>query len=527
MTFLFEMKRLFSIIAFAHFLLLGICAQGNVDFGETKTETDGNLKSNQAAVVFVSSTNSFTINPIDVNDKVGTAKQQPNGKYATEIICDLSKGDHNHSFNVLISGTSLGEYKKIALSSGKRFTIEISQALAHNLYFEYPNTQRGYTVNGKSAIEFIVPDDIDGADLSYSQNIGGKLTRSSNQGINILTLEIDCDLLKKFISDMEASKVAAAQKKAAAEKALEDYQKYYDDNMTKDGFNFDAADKKVEELQEAVLKSEEGILNLFVNFFAKKSNAVPVDLTKIKALVTPKNRLQINIGDGLRTKTVFRNRYEQLKDQADREYRQRKYNAAAKSYREAANDPSANQYDKETCLGNATQMDLYSELKVAANSQIRTINDMKAKGGMIDYNLLEETYNAAIQNFQTLKDQTQDEYYEQMIGKLISARNAMGQVIVGTTTKGGYHQGQGSVSKVTDVDIYGLQSYGKLKELKEGIHGEKVGEVTPEGTFHLQLEKGKYRGLLFVPRKSSGLKQNEFYRLDGEKHMKLRVNFYN
>lgn len=519
---------LLSIILAAFSLAMPAQDKTNLSFS-TRSDTDASLSNGRSAVVFTASNDNFIIQAVSKADKVLPTRMLQNGKYATEVVCDLSNGDVNHSFKVIIKGTSLGDYVKVALASSKRFYVDITQTIAHNLYFEYPNTQRAYTVNGKSAIEFSVPDYVEGVVVTCSEGIGN-VDRTSAQGLNIFTLELDCAALKKLISDISAKSAEAQKKIKAAQDAIEAQKKYEDENMEKEGFDFDAADKKREkldaDLENAFQYERDNVPALFVSLLANKSNVVPVDIERIKQLTEPKQKLQINVIDGMHVETVFATHCQQIIDQARREYRQRKYNAAAISYREAANDASATDYDKETCLRNAEEMDRYSKLKEAANNQVRTINSYKKQGGMIDYNKLEENYNAAIRNFRSLFDETQDEWYQNMINKLAAARDGLGQVIVGTTTKGGYHQGKGDTEVVNAVDIYAINYYRKLDDLKEGTHGTKVGSVNEDGTFHVQLEKGKYKGLLFVPRPETKIKKNEYYRLDGNKHMKLRVNFY-
>ena len=536
------MKRKLTLLTLFLTGVLNLAAQDVVRFGQVHKETDPKIDDTKSVVAFITPTDNFRVTPVSKVDKVKPTQQMSDGKYVTEVVCDLSaNSDRSRSFKVTVKGTSLGDYTKQVIEPGKRLQVDVTNTIEHNLYFEPMNTERSYKKEGGVAgIEFSVPDYVDNPKIDYTEGIGHVVDTPSDvarvSGVNYVTFEVNINKFKELRARYTSDTIAANAKIRAAEAALKAFIEYDDKHMNDEGYDFDKADKEKEQKQEAVEKAYEELESIIpphINLYASKSNVVPLNIDRyLDKLTTPKSLLQINVGDGMHVETKFDRSYNQLRAQADREYRQRKYNAAITSYRNAAADPSATEFEKASCLSLATQMEEYSQMKVTAYNQIRSINEMKQKGGFVDYNKLEDTYNIAIEKFRYLYQDTQDEEYQTMVGKLIKARDGLGQVITGVVTRGGYHQGQGGETSLTGVDIYGLYRY-NAKKMKDGVpekeDAEKLGAVDEKGLFHLQLEKGKYVGLLFVPTNTSDLKNddNQYYPLNGTKHMNLKVRFKN
>lgn len=533
------MKKTLTLLVILLSGALSLAAQDVVKFGQAQKQADPNIEDTKSIVAFITANDNFRVTPVANIDKVKPTRQTTDGKYITEVVCDLgANSDRARSFKVTIKGTSLGDYTKQVVEPGKRILIDVTNTIEHNLYFEPMNTERGYKKEGGVAgIEFNVPDYIDNPKVDCSEGIGHVVETKGGNGVNIVIFEVNIAKLNAAREKYTVDTTKAVANLNEAQATLKAFNEYEDKHMNDEGYDFDKADIEKKKKEDAVEEATNQLAQLeppFINLYASKSNVVPLNIDlyiKQEKLTKPKSLLQINVGDGMHTETKFDRSYNQLRAQADREYRQRKYNAAITSYRNAAADPSATDFEKQSCLSLAEQMVEYSQAKQTAYNQIRAINDMKKQGGMVDYNKLEETYNTAIVNFRHLYQDTQDEEYQTMVNKLIKARDAMGQVITGVVYRGGYHQGQGGVAQLTGVKIYGLHYYNP-KKMDEGVPagGDFLGEVDEKGLFHLQLEKGKYTGLLFVPRediKELKNEKNQYYRIEGTKHMNLKVPFRN
>jgi len=529
------MKKAFIIVALLLGSTLSALAQDMLKFGQARKEADPTIDNTKSVVAFVTSNDNFRVTPQANIDIVRPVRQTADGKYVTEVVCDLAAHpDRARSFKILIKGTSLGDYTKQVVEPGKRLYVEVTNTEEHNLYFNVMDTERGYFKEGGVAgIEFSVPDYIDNPKVDCTEGIGHVTESKAGNGVNIVTFEVNIAKLKAARAAYNANKTAAEAKVKQAEEALKAFYDYGMQHMDDEGYDFDKADKEKEQKQAALDQAYselEAVEPPFINLYADKSNAVPVNIERfIDKLTSPKSLLQINVGDGMHVETKFDRSYNQLRAQADREYRQRKYNAAMATYRNAAADPSATEYEKQDCMSYAGQMEELSQAKAAAYNKIRAINELKKKGGVVDFNQLEELYNAAIVNFRHLYQDTQDPEYQTMVNKLNKAIQL--QIVSGVVTRGGYHQGQGGQTSLTGVDIYGVFRYDR-KTMKEGkpVSGaEKIGSVDEKGLFRVDFEKRKYVGLLFVPTNLEDLKNdhNQYYPLDGTKHMNLKVRFQN
>lgn len=304
------MKRFFSFIS----LLAWICTSwaqqgsGNLTFSKPTSSDDSSLGANRASVIFITPYEGFTIVAVDKRDMVMKSVALNDGTFTTQVMCDLTDraADPNHSFRVNIAGTALGDYIKVALTAGKRFTIQVQQALQHDLYFNYPNTQRAWTDATKSAIEFSVPDYIKNPKVEFTSGIGQLLKPATASGMNIITLEIDCEKLKQLQTEIPAKQAAAEAKLKQLQADLAAHEKYFDEHNTDANFDFDADERRKTELEDAIEHVYDDVPELSVVLYADKSNVVRVDRSRLANLTEPRQRLQINVGDGMHKETIYK-----------------------------------------------------------------------------------------------------------------------------------------------------------------------------------------------------------------------------
>ena len=295
-------------------MVLGLCpawpqqGTGSLTFSSPAGNDDPALGSNRAAVIFITPYEGFTIVAIDKRDLVMKSTPQSDGTFSTQVMCDLSDRatDRNHNFRVNIAGTALGDYVKVPLVAGKRYTIQVKQALEHDLYFNYPNTQRAYTDASKSAIEFSVPDYIKNPKVEFTKGIGRLLPQTSASGMNIITLEIDCESLKALRAEIPTKRAEAEARLKKLQADMAALEKNFDEHNSDPNFDFDADEKRKAELEEAMEHVYDNVPEVIVVLYADKSNVVRVERQRLAGLTEPRQRLQINVGDGMHKETIYK-----------------------------------------------------------------------------------------------------------------------------------------------------------------------------------------------------------------------------
>ncbi len=301
------MKRIFYILLATLCISISVVAQENLKF-ETSYSADSTARANRVEVVFVTPYEGFTIEPTNKKDMVMKSREQNGGTFATVVMCDISDAaaDRNHTFRVNISGTTIGDYVKVPLAAGKHFTVRVEQALEHNLYLNYPNSQRGYLNATKSAIEFNIPDYVKQPRLEFTEGIGRLLPDSTLQGQTIITLEIDCNALKALQTDIPQKKAKADARLQQLKNELTELEKIFDENSGKEGFDFDKDERQKAKLESEIEHVYDDVPELFVRLSANKANTVRVIPSRLAALAQPRNRLQINVVDGLHKETIYK-----------------------------------------------------------------------------------------------------------------------------------------------------------------------------------------------------------------------------
>lgn len=300
-------KRAVCLLLVAFGLYSSILAQENLMFN-TSSSPDATITGNRVEITFITPYEGFIISPSNRKDMVMKAREQTDGSYATQVVCDISDAaaDRNHTFRVNISGTTIGDYVKVPLVPGRRFTVRVEQALEHNLYLIYPNSQRGYMDATKSAVEFTIPDYIRQPRVEFTAGIGRMLPVQSLQGQTVITLELDCDALKQKIADIPDKRAQADARLQLLQAELAAHERNFDENSVKEGFDFDADERKKAAIESAIEHVYDEVPELFIRLVADKANTVRVDPSRITALTQPRNRLQISVVDGLHRETVYK-----------------------------------------------------------------------------------------------------------------------------------------------------------------------------------------------------------------------------
>ena len=133
--------------------------------------------------------------------------------------------------------------------------------------------------------------------------------------------------------------------------------------------------------------------------------------------------------------------------------------------------------------------------------------------------MIEECYEVAIANYESLYKIRNDEEFQRRATVLKNALDKLGLVIEGNVVKTDMKQGRLLEEPATDVSIYACTSEFN-KDMKKGRHGTYIGKVDAKGNFHVQVDRHVYAGLLFVPNDE---KNNTWISLHEQKHLKTKV----
>ena len=120
--------------------------------------------------------------------------------------------------NTLDNSVSVSEHheeKKKTLAAGKRFYFDV-EAAEHMLGLLYPETRDIlYPVEGKTCIVFNIPPDINNLKVECSNQLRGKTEATSENGVNVLSLELDANVLKEYIAIVDNAQQQLIEKNNA------------------------------------------------------------------------------------------------------------------------------------------------------------------------------------------------------------------------------------------------------------------------------------------------------------------------
>lgn len=522
-----ETRTLTRLFLMALMALMPAClrAQDAVAVAEMpeKTAADASLGNDKAIAVFLMKSDNIIISSSNHRDVVGTAAKQKDGQWAVEVTCDLAdKGiERQRTFTALIKNTSLKGSVSKTVQPGKRYYFTATEA-KHMLNLWWPETRNIlYPVAGKSCLELQIPANITDLDLKFSDGIGGKVTRRTETGLNILALEIDCKKLQAFIADMEAKEQAFRN----AEDAYHSLKTKNDERMNEPNFNFDAAEAQEKELENAMNEAANQIPQLFIVLSGDGSNQVEVDPDKVRSLlVKPKYKLTVGVNDNLHKEIVGTTPFAEKLRSANQAWQSRRFKEAITFYEQAAADKDATEADKTACTGWIETIKLCLSARDAANDALLLLKRFKENREQVSPEKIIELYDVAINNYTTLYSLTRNDYYQKSIEAITKSKAKIGIVMSGTVVSSDLKQGVFVEKPVTGIDIYAVEHYDR-SAMSKGIHGEKVGTVDAEGRFKLELKRDVYEGLLFIPVANREFKRNVFQPLHGNKHLDIHVRF--
>ena len=487
------------------------------------TQNDVTLE-NKSVAVFISKDDNLVITSSNHSDVVTEPKKMENGRYGIEVTCNMEKGaDVSRTFSIRIQGSTLNGEKKKAMSAGKRFFFEVD-AVEHMLGFIYPDTRDIlYPVDGKACIEFNIPDYISDLKVECSQELRGKTTEKKENGIKVISLELDANLLTEFLNHVNEVQ-SQLVKKTMEYNALK---KEIDEKASDASYDIDAAEAKEKALKEELEQAQKNAPAAFVRLAAKSSNTVYLEVEKLKALGA-KSKLTVNVTDALHTEKVFTGKFEEMLSQANTYRAQRDYKLAKQHYESAAQAADATAADKQTATESAAKMETLDAVKSETDFLTGKLWEFTHSNMRINKNELNVLIDDIIEHNRALYAETQDQYYLDEASRLEKEKSKVGFVLKGRFVISEYKGGSLEEVPVTNVRIYGSQSSNcdDMDNPKYPSKGEIIETVTAsDGRFSLNLQAGEYKTIIFEAIGNKDIKKNKHVSVEGrtdDRNVKIR-----
>ncbi len=386
----------------------------------------------------------------------------------------------------------------------------------------------GVVQASKARIEITTP--IDGVNIIVDNRLGAKITRTTvdngtDKKDNLLYVEIDMDRFGRLKNAVELTRRTYEAFEDSVDRQLYDFG---DEVRAREIYLENSMNEAEKDWQTASLVRIVADQNLYSN-----EETIPTD---VMANLSGRQRVLFTLSPLRQEVTTWGNEYLRYMDDAAGLYKTRKYAEALASYKRATEVEGISEDQRSIAESRMKKMEEYSKLKQAATQQVNAINQMRKEADVatfetaantVDYNMVEEYYNAAIANFKSLLRETDpnDEYYTNMVNRLNAAKEKLGVVIMGKVVKTDYKGGKIVETNASDMWVRGLTFYDE-KLMKKGMFGDELegGELDGNGVFRVQIPRNKYRGLLFIPKPGSKIKENTFFRLDGNKHLRSKIS---
>ncbi len=516
------MRKLFLLI-FTLCFANSYAQDAIVDIEELSDMTKSDKSVGQKAILtFFSNKDNIVISSSNQADIVGDIKLNKDKLFAVEVTCDLSDRSYGRSrtFGALIKGTTLKGTKKFFLAPEKRYYFFVKEA-EHVLTPWWPDTKDIlYPVAGKSAIEFNIPQGIDNLQVKHSDNIGATIKRSTGKGVNIITLEIDCDKLQAILNEIKQKKKQADSISAELRTLKLDNEAKYNQK----DFDFDKAELQENLLAEKAEKIRESIPLLYIILYGDKTNQVALPAEMFEKLTTHKYKLTMGVNDALQKTIVGTTALAEKLKSANMAYQGRRFKEALAFYQQVAEDSEATEADKNACRGWIETINTCIEAQTEANKSLLLLKSYKEKGGDVNPDKIIELFNVAIENYKTLYSITKNDYYQVRIERFENSRDKIGYIMNGIVISTDFKQGILHETPITGIDIYGVkQNFNK--DMKKGTHGDYLGQVDTGGKFHLEIPRNIYEGLLFVPTNNKDFSKNVWQKIKGSTHLNIKIIF--
>lgn len=455
----------------------------------------------KASAVFVSFMPDLVIVSNKKNDEF---KQRQNGNmYEYEVLIDVSDGDR--TFKVMRKNTALtAEIKKIFTKKNQRCYFKVEEVENPIVLNEQGGRAEAYLVNGKACVEFTTT--LENLKVKYPRGLSCSIEHSKSEaGAFVTSVIIDMVEFDKVRQEMTETAAAYNELDEKIQQMGTAGQEIPDSEWT-----------RLDELQEKADAADAAFNSISsLTVYTDASNYLSVSIRDLSV----KQKLLYGILP-LREKVEIYNRsYDQYVGSALEAEKSRKFNTAKEFYEQAANAADATEEEKASCRAKAAEMEECTGYWNMANQVLNKLKELKKEGGSADYGMIEECYEVAIANYQSLYKIRNDEEFQRRADVLQRALDKLGLVVEGNVVKTDMKQGRLTEEPATDVSIYACPN-DYNEDMRKGVHGVFIGKVDANGNFHVQVERHIYAGLLFVP---DNKKNNTWVSLKEQKHLETKV----
>lgn len=478
----------------------------------------------KSVAVFISKRDNLVITSSNHSDVVEKATKMADGRYATEVTCEMSQGaDRSRTFGILIQGTTLKGEKKKTMVAGKRFFFEVDAA-QHMLGLIYPDTRNIlYPVEGKACVEFNIPQDITDLQVECNKELRGKVSTSSENGVNIISLELDVNTLQEFLAYSDKQQMELVQ----MNEAYNALKREIDEKASDKNYDIDAAEAKEKAMKEELEQAQKATVAPFVRLTGESSNTVYLDAAKLRALGA-KSKLTVNVTDALHTEKVFTGKFEEMLSQANTHRANHDYKLAKQYYESAALADDASSTDKQTAMESASKMEELNVFKEETDRLRDRLYEVTHSNQRVNKQQLHALIDEISERYRTLNLETQDPYFLDEANRLQAEKNKVGFVLKGRFVISEYKGGALEEVPVTNVRIYGSQrsNSDEMDSPKFPFKGEVIETVTAaDGKFNLNLQPGEYKTIIFEAIGNKDIKKNKHVSVEGrsdDRNVKIR-----
>ena len=520
-----EMKKI--IMLFMLTFVAGMAGAQNsivsIDEVASMMQDDVTLE-NKSAVVFISKRDNIIVTSSANNDVISPTRKMDDGRFATEVTCAMEKGgDRSRTFGILIQGTTLKGEKKKTLAAGKRFYFDV-EAAEHMLGLLYPETRDIlYPVEGKTCIVFNIPPDINNLKVECSNQLRGKTEATSENGVNVLSLELDANVLKEYIAIVDNAQQQLIEKNNAFNALRAEINAKASDPK----YDIDAAEAREKAMKSELEQMQKEAPSLFVRLTGESSNTVYVDVAKLRALGA-KAKLTVNVTDALHTEKVFTGKFEEMLSQANTHRMNRDYKLAKQYYESAAQASDASATDKQTAMESATKMEELNAFKDETDQLAGRLYEITRNNQRVNKDQLHALIDDISERYRTLHLETKDQFYLDEANRLQAEKSKIGFVLKGRFVMSEYKGGSLQEVPITNVRIYGSQASNsdEMDSPKFSRKGEIIETVTAaDGHFSLNLHAGEYKTIIFEAIGNKDIKINKHVSVEGrtdDRNVKIR-----
>ncbi len=469
---------------------------------DEQTELQRNMDlGGKASAVFVSSMEDLVIVSNKKEDKFTQKKNGQMYEYETQI--DITDGDR--TFKVMRKNTALtAEVKKIFTKKNQRYYFKVEAVANPIILNEQGGRAEAYLVDGKACVEFTTA--IENLKVKHPQGLPCTIQHSKSEaGAYVTSVIVDMVVFDKLRDAM----TQAAEEYGTQDEKIQ--------KMGEKGIEIPEAEwQKLDELQKKADATDVAFNSISsLTVYTDNSNYLSVSIRDLSV----KQKLLYGILPLLEKVEIYNRSYDQYVGSALEAEKSRKFNTAKEFYEQGANAIDATEEEKASCRIKAAEMKECAGYWNMANQVLKKLKELKEEGGTADYGMIEECYEVAIANYQSLYKVRNDEEFQRRADVLKDALEKLGIVVEGNVVKTNLTKGRLLEKTATDVSIYACAEEFN-KKMKKGIHGTFVGKVDSEGNFRIQVDRHIYKGLLFVPQDE---KNNTWVSLKEQKHLKTTV----